>query len=370
MLKSLLDSRPAAPIRPLFVSIVVALLAAFALVQPAMAIEMDALYSVEVPLDSEEDNPRQAAYELALRDVLNRVSGSMLAADVDLVDALFPNPSAWVVQYRPGTEADTLWVRFDGDAIEQVLRSNGQTVWGSDRPLTLVWLAVDWGQGDREIVGAQDSELLPDDSRTIDRDRLLRERVLEAAARRGLPVAFPLLDTEDMASISFADIWGGFDELVIAASERYGADSILIGRIRPESAQRNRWTFHFTEDQRTWSGEPELVMNLVGDALAAEYAVQGDAPLRTVGLSVSGVNTVADYGAVERVIADIAIVENARVQSISGDTVVYNVELRGGADRLARSLRLGGLIEQERVDTFDFDNPVGDLDSLEFFYSP
>ena len=66
--------------------------------------------------------------------------------DPEMVELLFPNPSAYIVQFRPG-EDDTLWVSFDGDAIERVLRQAGQTVWGSDRPLTLVWLAVDWGQG-------------------------------------------------------------------------------------------------------------------------------------------------------------------------------------------------------------------------------
>ena len=67
--------------------------------------------------------------------------------------------------------------------------------------------------------------------------------MLEIAEKRGLPLAFPLLDTEDLQSVTFSDIWGGFDERIIAASKRYGANSILIGRVRPSSSQSNRWTY-------------------------------------------------------------------------------------------------------------------------------
>ena len=74
--------------------------------------------------------------------MLLKVSGAALAEDPVQIETLFPEPSAYVVQFQPGPD-DTLIVTFDGDAIEAVLRNAGQTVWGSERPLTLVWLGVD-----------------------------------------------------------------------------------------------------------------------------------------------------------------------------------------------------------------------------------
>ena len=65
----------------------------------------------------------------------------------------------------PG-EDNTLWVSFDGEAIERTLREAGQTVWGIDRPLTLVWLAVDWGRGEREVIAADDPERSRDQARS------------------------------------------------------------------------------------------------------------------------------------------------------------------------------------------------------------
>ena len=349
--------------------------ALFALILVAMAspgvvgaVEMTSLYTAEVPLDPDANDPRSTAYKDALAVVLLRVSGSGIGDDPEMLELLFPNPAAYVVQFRPG-EADTLWVTFDGNAVEDVLRRNGQAVWGSERPLTLIWLAVDWGQGEREIIGADDPERSDDQARTIDRNRLLRQRVLDVATRRGLPVAFPLLDTEDLARATFPDIWGGFDELILDASRRYETNSVLIGRVRADTGQRNRWTYHFAGEERAWTGEPELVINLVADMLAAEFAIGGDATLQSVELGVAGINTVDAYGSVQRMLSGLNVVESFAITSVAGDRILYRVEAHGGAERLARALRLGGLIEQDRFDSAPFPEapPVA---TLEFFYSP
>jgi hypothetical protein len=335
---------------------------------PVWAVEVASLYTAQVPLDQEEDNPRAAAYELALADVLLRVSGSELATDIEMVELLFPDPAAYVVQFRPGEE-DTLWVSFDGEAIENTLRQAGQTVWGSDRPLTLVWLAVDWGQGEREIIGADDPVRSRDEARSIDRNRLLRQRVLEIAERRGLPVSLPLLDTIDRQNLSFSDIWGGFDDALLGASERYEADAILVGRIRPESSQRNRWSFYFGGEERSWTGEPELVLGVVADLLAAEFAISGNAAKEMVELTIAGIDSVAAFGAVQNMLDETTVIEQFSIIEVEGDRVRFKVEAIGGADRLRRALRFGGLIEQNGFegDRFGID-PFEQ--ALEFFYSP
>ena len=339
----------------------------FALVaSSASAVEMPSLYTAQVPFDQQEADPRARAYRLALADVLLRVSGPELSGDAEMLELLFPDPASYVVEFRPGEE-DTLWVSFDGEAIEQVLRRSGKTVWGSDRPLTLVWLAVDWGQGQREIIAAADPQRSRDARRSIDRNRLLRERVLDIAERRGLPVVFPLLDTADLQSISFSDIWGGFDEALLAASQRYEAHSILVGRIRAASSQRNRWSHYVGSDERSWSGEPELVLGLVADRLADEFAIRGDAPLESLELTIAGVDTVEAYGAVQTLLEDMAMIESFAIIEVEGDRIRYRVDAVGGAERLRRALQFGGLVEQEGFagDRYGEDS-FGR--ALEFFY--
>ena len=335
---------------------------------PIGAVEVVSLYSAQVPFDQEEDDPRALAYRAALAEVLLRVSGSELGLDPEMVELLFPNPASYVVQFRPGAD-DTLWVSFDGDAIARVLRQSGQTVWGSDRPLTLIWLAVDWGQGEREIIGADDAQRRRDEARSIDRNRLLRERVLELAERRGLPIVFPLLDTTDFQSVSFSDIWGGFDDALLSASERYEAHSILVGRIRPESSQRNRWSYYFGDELRTWTGEPEFVVGLVADLLGEEFAISGSAPVESVDLTVAGIATVEAYGAVQKLLSEVNVIESYSIAQVEGDRIRYRVKALGGAERLSRALRFNGLIEQNGFDGSRFP-PDALNSSLEFFYSP
>mgnify|MGYP000411600620 CR=1 FL=1 len=330
---------------------------------PLAAVEVPTLYTAEVPLDREARDPRSEAYDAALRQVLLRVSGSELVGDEELLAQLFPNPQAFVTQFRPGSE-DSLWVSFDGQAIERVLRNAGQPIWGADRPLTLVWLAVDWGQGEREIIAADDPERMEQESRSIDRNRMIRQRLLDIADRRGLPLVFPLLDTTDLQSVTFADIWGGFDSAVLDASQRYDADSVLIGRIRAASTQSNRWSYYFGDEDVALSGPPEAVLGQVADRLAAEFAIGGNLPLESVDLAISGIVSVEAFGNVQRMLEDLSIIERYGITEVSGDRIRYHLEVRGGPARLRRALRFEGLLEQ------DFPDLSAPDAVLEFFYSP
>ena len=82
------------------------------------------------------------------------------------------------------------------------------------------------------------------------------------------------------------------------------------------------------------------------------------------------------------------MVERIVIESVAGDTITFEVDVRGGAERLARALRFAGLLEEERIDT-GYDNTYGNDstfgpdpgqvgnngyggsgDGLRFFYEP
>ena len=330
----------------------------------ARAVEVPTLYTAEVAFDRTARNGQERAYDLALNEILLRVAGSDLSRDAATINQLFPDTSEYVVQYRQGS-ANTMWVSFDGAAIERTLREAGQAVWGAERPLTVVWLAVDRGQGRREIVAADDPDNEQRDARSINRNTLLRKRILEVAERRGLPLVFPLMDTTDIQNVTFSDIWGGFDEAVIGASRRYDADSILIGRIRASSGGRENWSYYFSGDARSWNGPPEQVINQLADLLAAELTVGGDAPLDSVAMRVAGIVSVDAYGNLSQILDNVSVIEEYRITEVSGDRVTVQVNVRGGAERLRRALRFSGLVEQDSVQRF---GDTADEVSLEFYY--
>jgi hypothetical protein len=335
---------------------------------PARSIDVQSLYTVEVLLDPDDPQARDNAYQVALTEVLVRVTGSVQSALSPDMQDIFPVPARYVTQYRPG-EDDALIVTLDGEAIEATLRRAGKTVWGKDRPLTLVWLAVDWGDGEREIISADDAERLLGQSRSIDRNRLLRERVQAVATMRGLPVLLPLLDTEDLANINFSEIWGGFDERLLEASRRYGTSSVLVGRIRPFAMVPSRWTYYLGDERTDWLGEPEVALNLLADTLAAEFAFAGNAAAETVVLTISGINSVQAYGAVQEIMASLNQIDGFTIDRVSADEIRYRVKVRGGVDRLGRVLELSDVLEADSDIRFGIDaGGVQDVQALDFVY--
>ena len=347
-------------------------LIALCLCVAAAAVEMKSLYTVVVPLDPDDPDPRNLAYQTALTEVLVRVTGTTAVAESEQMAVLFPNPVRYVLQFRPGPD-NTLVITLDGPAIENVLRQTGAPIWSSERPLTLIWIAVDWGQGEREIVAADDQERLPGDARSIDRNRLLRERIADIASHRGIPVLLPLLDTEDLENISFSDIWGGFDDLLLQASARYEAESVLVGRIRPDSLQENRWTWHHAGAREGWYGEPEDMIHRLADSLAALYVLSGRDPVDTIRLTISGINSVSAFGRVQRFMENLRGVDEIMIDTVVGDRIVYAVRIQGGLDRLQRALELSNLLElvdptDEGLDAVSYDSAVRQRNMLEFLY--
>lgn len=342
----------------------------FGLPQTAWGVEIESLYTVEVPFDRQGPDGRSNAYKRAVGEVLVRVTGVENAADAEDFLALFPNPARYVLQFRPGKN-DSLVVSLDGPAMERVLRQAGKPVWGSDRPLTVVWLAVDWGGGEREIVAADASDPTLAASQSIDRNRLLRERLKAVARRRGIPLVFPLVDTQDLESLSFSDIWGGFDDAVMQASRRYGARSVLVGRIRAEEAFRDRWTYYFGDQERQWSGSPEIAVNELADLIASQFAYRGDAPVETVDLTISGIDSIFAYGDVERFLRNLSVIDSYRVDTADGDEILFRIKVQGGRDRLAAALEFSGILERNNwLDASGFYETTSNAPSLDFVYRP
>ena len=91
-------------------------------------------------------------------------------------------------------------------------------------------------------------------------------------------------------------------------------------------------------------------------------------PLGIVQLNISGISSVDSYGSIQNVLASMNIIENFAISSVDGDRISFRVTAHGGSERLARALRLEGLVEEERVDVDDIEFEDA-LRSLNFFYN-
>lgn len=313
-----------------------------------LATRVENLYAAEVPLAGG-STALPDAFDAALAQVLIKVTGRRDIAAAGDATAPFGDASRFVQQYRIDAD-DRVWVRFDEVALRRELDRLGEPVWGAERPTTLVWLVLDEGFGQRRLIGGQpDDGVLPGSPGTPDDGDVgteILDTLNETADARGLPLILPLADTQEMIAIPLSDVWGGFTESLVGASERYGPDAILVGRAKPAAFDRIdvRWTLLLDEERFDWEGGVAGGPNDVADFFAARLATSVGSSSRIV-LSVDRVDNLDAYGRLSNYLAELDLVEELAVEEVTGDRVVFRLKIRGDADRLMRSIALQRVLQ-------------------------
>lgn len=315
----------------------------------ALAVRVDNLYSAEVPLGSG-SRAQQNAFDAALAQVLVKVTGRRDIAASSVVASNFGDASRFVQQYRTNPDGQ-IWVLFDEVALRRELDNLGESVWGIERPTTLVWLVLDEGFGQRRMLASVPEDPvgveppLPD-AAADPRDELVREQLLGTADARGLPLILPLVDTQEMMTVSLSDVWGGFTESLVGASSRYGSDAILVGRARSAAFDQTsvRWTLLLDDERFDWDGDIASGPNDVADFFAARLATSVGSSSQIV-LSVEAVDSLDAYGRLSVYLAELDLVEEISVDRVNDNRVVFSLKVRGDADRLMRSIALQRVLQ-------------------------
>jgi hypothetical protein len=324
---------------------IVVIAALGALDRLAAAATLTGLYSVTVERDPRASDPESAALQAAMTRLLVRVTGTR---DVALDPAL-QQLIGTADDYRTssGLDRQGRWqFGFSRRDVERELTELGKPVWGPERPLTLLWVAVDDGAGGRALLGADDTaepgvELTPAMAQRLE---TVRAEIVAAADERGLPIAWPLLDLQDLAAVTFADVWGGFEDRILAASTRYRADAVLIGRVRPGVLGNDvEWLFvNGIERRAIPQGVIRDGLDAAADRYAAELSTIGGASLTS--LIVHNVSTVTDYGRVMSYLERQSVLERVDVESFADGILSLRVAARGDPQVVGRVLALGGVL--------------------------
>jgi uncharacterized protein len=323
-----------------------ALLAAIAAVAPVRevgAARFPNLYQVTVAPDPTAANQRAAAEALALAKVLVRVTGDRNAAFDTRLQALLADPNL-VNSYgdSPAGRAQKQ-VGFNARIVDSALKSLSWPVWGSERPLILVWIAIDDGVGGRAILGANDPG--PETSPTmVELLATIRADLDAVADERGLLLALPLLDLEDLNAVTFLDIWAGYEDRLSLASTRYRADAVLIGRVRPGVLGNEvQWLLLKDGERSALTGITlRDGLDSVADLYAGEFGVVGDAS--TARLTVLDVGSLDDYGKVMSYLDGLSVLQSVDVESFERGVLSLRVRARGDARVIERVLALGGVL--------------------------
>ncbi|MGD8939235.1 MAG: DUF2066 domain-containing protein [Gammaproteobacteria bacterium] len=324
----------------------------------AEAAIVDGLYEAEVLVQSQSRSERDQAMSKALAQVFQKVSGRSSAQTIPGIADAISHADRFLQQYLyrglhetqypvPLAEPNSqlAWFRFDEHAVNRVLRDNNLPVWGRTRPATLVWLGIEQN-GSRYMLGSDSAEELRD--------------VLEyEAQRQGMALVLPLLDLQDQRTLSFADLWGDFQDSILNASSRYQAEAVLVGRISLTSSDvwQGRWTLYESGRSVSWQSQgnysDEVVSTGVAgtvEALANRYAqAPSDDKPGVVLLAVTGVTSLKDYARVSSYLSSLELVKDIQPTVIGDNSARFRLDIRGNGEGLAQTIKLGNVLQEEQI---------------------
>lgn len=312
---------------------------------PAHAAVVPWLYDVEAPVASQGAADRRSASRTALREMLMRLTGLRSVPMNEAVQAALRDPGPYYVQYRflPGNTEDGmhLGVSFSPKAVRDLVSRAALPIWSANRPVGLAWLAV-------AVEGVP--TVLSRES-----DHPLAEGLRVRARERGIEMRLPLLDDEDAARISVADVWYRFPYAIEQATGRYEPDVLLLGRARADPLGQwvTEWEFRLDGGHRSFSFEtptPEegaaLAVDEVADELMDRYAVLGR-EATAIELEVRGIATVRDYATLMSALGALEFIDRVELLAAAPATTTLRVTTRSTRSRLAELLSAYGLLEAD-----------------------
>jgi hypothetical protein len=287
-------------------------LAAVMLPTLAVAVTVENLYQAAQPVSGSQDS----AFVEALKVVAIRVSGRRDAPE--RLGSALGNARQYVQRYGI-TEDNVLQVGFDDVSVDRLLMEAGLPIWGRERPQTLVALNLD------DLGGVWLSADLPPAD---------KERLSAAARERGLPLQWGALDSHDENILSMGD---GAAGSLLQIAQRNGANAILVGRGNRAGAMR--WILATADGVTQSVGTFEDAVHSTADAFARVFAAEG-AALTRVRVEVSGLSDLDAYASTLNYLEGMTLVRSVAVQRVAGDTMLFELAVRGSASTLERAIAL------------------------------
>lgn len=287
-----------------------------------------------------------AAQSQALGDVLVKVTGKRdILTQPDVVKALAA-PGDYVQHYGYQDVGPVKFLKADFNVAKvNVLISQSKfALLGPARPQMALWLVIN--EGERRILPDQSSDGWASALRT-------------QSQAMGLPVSIPLMDLDDNMAVNATDVWGRFAAPILQASQRYGAEMVVLGKLTPEG---EKWSIDWglygpkaggelAELTRgSSSGTQAEVAQHFADELAAwlvqNYGARISGVASSQTLVVEGLSGIDGMITVQKMLQGMASVTKVTIGKLEGDKVTFDLSLQGDKAELIRGLQLESRLRQ------------------------
>jgi hypothetical protein len=330
-------------------SLVLAISLAMLTTQYASADTVKGIYESRVLVTSQAKDERTEALRQAFMQVLIRVSGRVdIAQSTD-----YPNIQEAIelathyaqqyryLKYKPKPDQDQsrnlmLWVRFDEAAVTRLLHKNNIPVWGTTRPVTLVWLVID-SHGRRELIGNNSQDAA-------------RNILVQQSHSRGVPIRLPLLDLKDRTALRTSDVWGNFESTIMQASQRYQTEAVLVGRVfQSKGGYWNaRWSLYSDSRRQDWSISGATLSEVLfpgidttAEVLSSRYASAVQAEAGTVLVDIQDIKNLADYNRSLAYLQKLSSVSAVQPYYLASNHAIFKLTTPQGRLGVARAVALG-----------------------------
>ncbi len=329
---------------------------------------MPGLYEASVSVPDQSAAARSVALQQALAAVLVKITGERAAPGLPALADVLKDPSQFLQQYRyqqattdgnaastptvlfdltrTGTPAIpptnlTLWAKFDPEVLNHAVRSANEPLWGQERPVTLVWLAIE-DASSKGILSATNNPAV-------------MQAMTSAADERGIALIFPRMDAQDQQSVAFPDISNDDVVRIQQASQVYKADATLVGSVYMTTPGQYaaRWQLAAGSESQTWTATPDAIANVTAegiqtsvDRFAQWYAVAaGSTGISGVTVSIAGINNVDAYAKVLAYLSGLTAVKGVQVTRMENATAYFSLDTHGSLDNLRQAALLGGILK-------------------------
>jgi hypothetical protein len=278
----------------------------------------------------------------AMRDALVRATGRRESATDPVFGGLIADAPKYVQGYDRGPQGE-LQVIFNAAAVDKVIAALDRSTWDPNRPFTLIVIYPPPDQADQ---GADQAGLE------------------QAAEQRGLPISVVPLPVADSSGNLLAR------EALLEMAHRYGAEQLLVGRppapaaaspaaapvgagpptnaaapapatppvTEAGSADEWQWTLYTDFTSQSWSGPLTVGIEDTVDLLAPPAGAAAASVPGETEVEIEGVSNLADYANIEQMLGAVPGVSEADVRQVDGDSVVFDLTVRGGGAAIDRAL--------------------------------
>ncbi len=338
------------------------------------ALQVNGLYEQRVAIANESDTERDRAFREALEAVLLKITGerrwlehpvlqqavrnaqsyvegiSYASETVEVIADELPRPADpetdQAGQVDPELAASSLPalreqryidVNFAASLLDELLASANIPVWDSNRPSVLAWMVLQNAEGERSML-------------TADSNPRIIAIIQDFVTERGLPIIFPVLDFEDRRALSEEALWTQDEAVISVASSRYGADSVLSGRLLFTASGElvGLWQFIFQGQVEVFDGYDEELagylnapLDRITNQLASYFAIVPEtSSQQVVRLRVEGIKDLSGYSALVSYVSSLGLVQSVSMAALDGERLELQLGLLGDPQQLFELIAL------------------------------